>query len=144
MSLAALEQAALICGFSWLLWKYFRQVFIKSPLDNIPGPPRESLLFGEITEYGVTRCSVTDYLTGNLRQILERHAWPVYQHLTEAYPGIVKLAGPLGVCFTTPCNVSSGLSRAKTRMLYVFDPVAMHSIIVKDQYVFEEAAWFIM
>lgn len=29
-------------------------------------------------------------------------------------------------------------------MLYVFDPVAMHSIIVKDQYVFEEAAWFIM
>lgn len=28
-------------------------------------------------------------------------------------------------------------------MLYVFDPVAMHNIIVKDQYVFEEAAWFI-
>ncbi len=29
-------------------------------------------------------------------------------------------------------------------MLYVFDPVAMHNIIVKDQYIFEEAAWFIM
>ena len=28
-------------------------------------------------------------------------------------------------------------------MLYVFDPVAMHNVIVKDQYVFEEAAWFI-
>lgn len=29
-------------------------------------------------------------------------------------------------------------------MLYIFDPVAMHNIIVKDQYIFEEAAWFIM
>ncbi len=28
-------------------------------------------------------------------------------------------------------------------MLYVFDPVALHNIIVKDQYIFEEAAWFI-
>ncbi|OJT06838.1 Cytochrome P450 3A9 [Trametes pubescens] len=70
---------------------------------------------------------MSDNAAGNLRQILERHAWPVYEHLTETYPGIVKLAGPLG-----------------TRMLYVFDPVAMHNIIVKDQYIFEEAAWFIM
>ncbi len=29
------------------------------------------------------------------------------------------------------------------RMLYVFDPTAMHSIIVKEQYVFEEAEFFI-
>ncbi len=28
-------------------------------------------------------------------------------------------------------------------MLYVFDPVAMHNIIVKDQDVFEQAAWII-
>lgn len=28
-------------------------------------------------------------------------------------------------------------------MLFVFDPVALHNIIVKDQYVYEEAAWFI-
>ena len=28
-------------------------------------------------------------------------------------------------------------------MLYVFDPTAMHHIIVKDQYVFEETRWFI-
>ena len=29
------------------------------------------------------------------------------------------------------------------RMLYVFDPTAMHNIIVKDQYIYEEAAFFI-
>ena len=29
------------------------------------------------------------------------------------------------------------------RMLYVFDATAMHNIIVKDQYIYEEAAFFI-
>ena len=29
------------------------------------------------------------------------------------------------------------------RMLYVFDPTALHSVIVKDQYIYEEAAFFI-
>ena len=28
-------------------------------------------------------------------------------------------------------------------MLYIFDPDAMHNVIVKDQYIYEEAAFFI-
>lgn len=28
-------------------------------------------------------------------------------------------------------------------MLYVFEPTALHHIIVKDQHIYEEAAWFI-
>ena len=28
-------------------------------------------------------------------------------------------------------------------MLYVFDPVAMHNIVVKDQHIYEETAFFI-
>ncbi|KAI0628909.1 cytochrome P450 [Trametes polyzona] len=99
---------AVFCGIVWLFWKAFGHIFVKSPLDNIPGPPRESFLYG------------------SLKQMLDRHAWPLYTHLTDSYPGIVRLAGPLG-----------------HRILYVFDPVALHSIIVKDQYVFEEAAFFI-
>ena len=27
-------------------------------------------------------------------------------------------------------------------MLYVFDPAALHTIVVKEQHVFEEAEWF--
>ncbi|KAI0754297.1 cytochrome P450 [Daedaleopsis nitida] len=84
------------------------QVFVKSPLDNIPGPPVHSFLYG------------------NLRQILDKDGWGFLQHLTESYPGVAKLSGPLG-----------------HRMLYVFDPTALHSIIVKDQHIFEEAAFFI-
>ncbi|KAI0355248.1 cytochrome P450 [Trametes cingulata] len=106
-----LAQAAVICGVSWFLWKYFRQIFVKSPLDNIPGPPSQSSLLS---------------YAGHLQQMLDRHAWPMYKYLTDSYKGVVRLAGPLG-----------------HRMLYVFDPVALHSVIVKNQYVYEEAAFFI-
>ncbi|RPD54893.1 cytochrome P450 [Lentinus tigrinus ALCF2SS1-7] len=104
-----LLQGAAICGVSWLLWKYFRQLVVMSSLDNIPGPPSQSFLYG------------------NLKQLLDRRdGWSFLRYLTDSYPGVVKLHGPLG-----------------RRMLYVFDPTAMHNIIVKDQYVFEESEFFI-
>ncbi|KAI0718774.1 cytochrome P450 [Cerioporus squamosus] len=106
--ISLLLQGAVICSASWLLWKYFRQLVVKSPLDNIPGPPPQSFLYG------------------NLTQLLDRNGWGFLSYLTDSYPGIAKLYGPLG-----------------RRMLYVFDPMAMHNIIVKDQYVFEEAEFFI-
>ncbi|TFK86200.1 cytochrome P450 [Polyporus arcularius HHB13444] len=106
--IALLIQGLAICSASWLLWKYFRQVVVKSPLDNISGPPSGSFLYG------------------NYKQILDRNGWGFLNYLTESYPGIAKLYGPLG-----------------RRILYVFDPTAMHNIIVKDQYVFEEASWFV-
>ncbi|KAI0628892.1 cytochrome P450 [Trametes polyzona] len=99
---------ASVTAIFWLIWKYCKQAIMRSPLDNIPGPPSDSLLYG------------------NLRQILQRYAWPLYDHFTETYPGVVKLTGPLG-----------------HRMLYVFDPAALHNIVVKDQYVFEESQFFV-
>ncbi|RPD54899.1 cytochrome P450 [Lentinus tigrinus ALCF2SS1-7] len=105
----SLWQGAAICGVSWLLWKYFRQLVVMSSLDNVPGPPSRSFLYG------------------NLKQLLDRRdGWSFLRYLTDSYPGVVKLNGPLG-----------------RRMLYVFDPTAMHNIIVKDQYVFEESEFFI-
>ncbi|TBU21584.1 cytochrome P450 [Dichomitus squalens] len=101
-------QAAVTCVVCWVLWKYFRQFFVRSPLDNIPGPPSGSWPYG------------------NLKQILNKNGWDFIQHLTDSYPGIVKLHGPLG-----------------HRMLYVFDPIALHHIVVKDQNIHEEGAWYI-
>ncbi|KAI0760472.1 cytochrome P450 [Fomes fomentarius] len=106
--LTAVLQAVAICFLSWFLWKYLRQIVVRTPLDNIPGPLTKSFLYG------------------NLRQLLDRNGWGFIEHLTDCYPGIARLSGPLG-----------------HRMLYVFDHVALHNIIVKDQYIFEEAAWFI-
>ncbi|TBU34358.1 cytochrome P450 [Dichomitus squalens] len=105
--LVSLLQGIVICSVTWFLWKYFRQVFVKSPLDNVPGPAAESFIYG------------------NLRQILDRNGWDFIKSL-ESYDGVAKLHGPLG-----------------HRMLFVFDPTALHSVIVKDQYIYEEAAFFI-
>ena len=50
MSLGLYAQAALICGTSWVLWKLLRAFFVKSALDNLPGPPSPSFLYGELSE----------------------------------------------------------------------------------------------
>lgn len=44
---ATLLQSVLICTVTYSLWRYFRQAFVKSPLDNIPGPPSPSWMTGE-------------------------------------------------------------------------------------------------
>ncbi|KAI0328038.1 cytochrome P450 [Cubamyces sp. BRFM 1775] len=106
--LSLLLQGTIVYGIAWCLWRCFRQVFVKSPLDNIPGPPSEGFIYG------------------NLRQLLYRHGWPMYDHLLNSYKGIAKLSAPFG-----------------HPMLYVFDPVALHSIILKEQHIYEEATWFI-
>ncbi|KAI0754292.1 cytochrome P450 [Daedaleopsis nitida] len=105
---SSLLQGIATCVVSWIMWKYFRQIIIKSSLDNIPGPASPSFLYG------------------NIPQFLNRDGWGFIRHLIETYPGIAKLNGPLG-----------------HRILFVFDPMAIHNIIVKDQHIFEETAWFI-
>lgn len=40
-------ESAVICVVTWTLWKYFRQMFVKNHLDNIPGPPCPSWVTGE-------------------------------------------------------------------------------------------------
>ena len=44
-----LLESALICAVTWTLWNYFRQMCVKSPLDNIPGPPSPSWMSGKST-----------------------------------------------------------------------------------------------
>ncbi|KAI0086776.1 hypothetical protein BDY19DRAFT_328531 [Irpex rosettiformis] len=34
--------------FVWMLWKVFRHYILPSPLDSIPGPPRQSFLLGNM------------------------------------------------------------------------------------------------
>ncbi|KAI0754321.1 cytochrome P450 [Daedaleopsis nitida] len=104
----SLPQVFATCSILLILWRVCRRFIVTSPLDNIPGPPSPSFLYG------------------NLPQLLVRNGWNFIQHLTDAYPGIAKLSGPLG-----------------HKMLFVFDPTAMHNVLIKDQDIFEEAAFFI-
>ncbi|GJE84313.1 cytochrome P450 [Phanerochaete sordida] len=63
---------------------------------------------------------------GNAHQLYARHAWDFHHHLSENYGQVVKFYAPLG-----------------GRGLYVFDPKALHHVVVKDLAIFEEPRWFL-
>ncbi|KAI5123785.1 hypothetical protein M0805_009080 [Coniferiporia weirii] len=66
------------------------------------------------------------WLTGNFGQLFNRNAWGFHRELREKYGNVARIKGILG------CEY-----------LYVWDPLALHNILVKDQYVFEETKVFI-
>ncbi|KAJ6587448.1 cytochrome P450, partial [Mycena vulgaris] len=61
------------------------------------------------------------FVTGNLTQYNDPDGWVFHKELEENYGQVVKLHGLLGA-----------------RQLHVFDPAALHSILVKDQDLYEE------
>ncbi|KAL1678913.1 cytochrome P450 [Schizophyllum commune] len=64
-------------------------------------------------------------LTGNFYQLFHPNAWDFHEKLAEEYGAIVRTTGLLG-----------------EKQLYVADPKALHSIIVKDQDTYEEHPQF--
>ena len=49
-------QAVILYAIAYVLWKLLlRQFFVKSALDNIPGPPSQSFLFGDF--FGIVSLS---------------------------------------------------------------------------------------
>ncbi|KAI0635731.1 cytochrome P450 [Trametes polyzona] len=103
-----LLQALCIYVLTRVVWSLTKALFIRSPLDNIPGPPSRSFLYG------------------HLKDLLAVDSWPLQNLLVESYAGVASLKGPLG-----------------GRMLYVYDPTALHHILVKDQHVYEEGRFFL-
>ncbi|KAI5116489.1 hypothetical protein M0805_000623 [Coniferiporia weirii] len=63
---------------------------------------------------------------GNLEQIYHKNGWAFRRELRKKYGGVAKIKGEFGNDF-----------------LYVWDPLALHNILVKDQYSFEETKAFL-
>ncbi|KAF8206528.1 cytochrome P450 [Mycena galopus ATCC 62051] len=61
------------------------------------------------------------FWTGNLKDIYSFDGWKFHHELAEKYGGVARIDGLLG-----------------EKQLYVFDPRALHQIMVKDQDIFEE------
>ncbi|KAJ7855679.1 cytochrome P450 [Mycena leptocephala] len=68
----------------------------------------------------------TSFITGNLTEYHDADGWDFQQKLEQDYGRIVRFQGLLGA-----------------RVLFVFDPTAMQSILVKDQNIYEESKEFI-
>ncbi|KAI0342141.1 cytochrome P450 [Trametopsis cervina] len=72
---------------------------------------------------GPTRTSLTQ---GNLGDLFNRYGWDYHDRIATQYPGVAKYHGPFG-----------------TRGLYVWDPQALHNIVIKEQHIYEEPRWFL-
>ncbi|OBZ73462.1 Ubiquitin carboxyl-terminal hydrolase isozyme L5 [Grifola frondosa] len=70
--------------------------------------------------------SSKSWIKGHYAQLFDRNGWEFQRELGERYGPVVKINGLFG-----------------DKQLYVFDPVALHHIIVKDQYIYEETSTFI-
>ncbi|KAJ7366134.1 cytochrome P450, partial [Mycena albidolilacea] len=54
--------------------------------------------------------------TGNFMALFDPKGWAFHSHIAHTYGGVVRIDGPM-----------------RLKILYVFDPLALHHIIVKDQ-----------
>ncbi|RDX41924.1 cytochrome P450 [Lentinus brumalis] len=76
--LALLPLSVSLYGVVWLLWRYLRPLFVKSPLDNVRGPRSQS------------------FIQGNLNQIFERHASDFHRYVEREFGPVSILHGLLG------------------------------------------------
>ncbi|KAJ4489059.1 cytochrome P450 [Lentinula lateritia] len=94
------------------------------------GSPRDYIRPAQFAHLsGIEKVPGPDYpswLTGNFKQVFNPSAWEFHEFLAKKYGSIVRLQGPYG-----------------TKALYIFDAKAMHTVLVKDQDVFEENEGFI-
>ncbi|KAI0086773.1 cytochrome P450 [Irpex rosettiformis] len=75
--LVSVAQASFGAVFVWVLWKVFKHYILPSPLDSIPGPPRQS------------------FLLGNMAIFLGREGWEFYDKL-RGFGSVARLDGILG------------------------------------------------
>lgn len=81
--------------------------------------------------------------TGSLPQLYDRQGWNFQDNLDEKYGSVVRFTGMFRVSRTLRLSLSYAhdLRKRQKEALYVFDPKALHHIIVKDQNVFERASF---
>ncbi|KXN84323.1 Cytochrome P450 3A16 [Leucoagaricus sp. SymC.cos] len=66
-------------------------------------------------------------ISGNIPQLFDINGWKYHRHVLDRYGPAMKITGALG-----------------ERLLLTFDPKALHHILVKDQYIYEESTGFII
>ncbi|KAF8072004.1 cytochrome P450 [Lyophyllum atratum] len=68
------------------------------------------------------------FTKGNFGQLFNSNAWNFHKQIAEQFGSVIGVSGAFG---------------SKSRALYTFDAKALHHIIVKDQYIFEETSSFV-
>ncbi|KAF9482522.1 cytochrome P450 [Pholiota conissans] len=73
-----LVRAAVLCALLWAIWKVLRYRVLRSPLDNIPGPPAKS------------------FWRGSFPQFYNTNGWRFHKEIAERYGDVVKITALFG------------------------------------------------
>ena len=122
-------QAVLVYAIPYFLWKFLGQLFINSPLDNLPGPPSQSFLFGDFFESSIPRNRLliiypistarrfSTILQYQRMGISQRNYTEMYDYLFDLFQtgywrladgSVIKIKALLGVCavlFWSPTSI---------------------------------------
>lgn len=136
-----IQQIVLLFGILLLTWRFLRPYVTRSPLDNVPGPPSASILkgmcFATLIDLRKPVC------IGNILQLFNpEDAWDFHKAIGRQYGSVIRFTEMFGVSTHVAkkcCQITQAYSQK--RALYVFDPKALHSIVVKEQYVYERASF---
>ena len=89
-----LLQVVIVFAILHVLWKLLQRFYFKSALDNIPGPPSRSFLFGDFLEflilesglivYSISRCFSTGFQHQGMG-ISQRYCPEMYEYLSIFY-----------------------------------------------------------
>ncbi|KAI0692676.1 cytochrome P450 [Cerioporus squamosus] len=90
-------------------WFLLKRLFVRLPIDNIPGPPPSN-----------------SWILGHFKKLFHRESWDFQHDLYNKYGQAVVTEGLFGRIW-----------------LFVFDPLALHHVILKDQHIYEETAQLI-
>ncbi|KAL5482361.1 hypothetical protein ACEPAI_8955 [Sanghuangporus weigelae] len=69
----------------------------------------------------------TSWLKGYFFQLFDAYGWKFHDDIIDKYGSVVKL--PMSL---------------RKDNLYIFDPLALHHILIKDQYIYEETSAFLI
>ncbi|KAF8896610.1 cytochrome P450 [Infundibulicybe gibba] len=114
-------QALVLYSCTRLSWRVLRRFVVKTDLNNIPGPPAAS------------------FWKGNFRQLFNVDGWGFHKSVAET----CTLAHLRFLFGANSKRKTVLITPMQEKQLYIFDPKALHHIIVKDQYVYEESDQFI-
>ncbi|KAF8896617.1 cytochrome P450 [Infundibulicybe gibba] len=76
--LAIILQLAAAYSISWVLWRYLRPFIVKTEVHNIPGPPSQSAIYG------------------NIRELYHANAWGYHKFIAEKYGNIARIDSFMG------------------------------------------------
>ena len=99
-----------------------------------------------ITLQSLALLKLPSSIIGCFHQVFDKNGWKFHYDIVHKYGGVVRLPMLLGVRkvqFNAVMQCGLVTSCSQQEELYVFDPLALHHVLVKDQYTYEETSMFI-